>query len=877
MRPRKTKLKKSKFDDKLIVQDIVVVSKFNKKHTLAGEFNNPHKFGGNKINPDEDAKHLIGRLYSYISELILFAAHSHKTSNCKPDSNELQADCKNNVTRLITNEFFFYTECPLPLKIFEILINQISNLAATLPENLHLVLATFAVKSPSNKLMNVAVQIECGKNPIINLTVKNHPSSADPIYFEGDKHRIPIKNIDITEDHNDPTYHINIKGVKYDLTFNNVFLCKTAGNISFYSCIEICLDHNYRVGIKNFDKALRSALLSSKKIDWDQLTTLCIHTTVSNTIAQKEGCMIGNFRMIDPYYAKENADKALAEDQISKFIEKDKMFGTEAKVYTHSPQEIHEVLFRLALLGAELGNKDILKYCLSNGLDINTLPQKYKSGETNPGKTLLMTAIKYDQKKMVKWLLKKGANPNLQSKDSMTALHYAVLSKNSEILHTILKNSKVNIDMRMSNGNTPLHLAIILNDINMIHELLKLGANPNIANYNDKYPLHLAIESNSKDSLYILKLLLHHSGNPFVKNSKDQTPLHCAMMYKNLAAIYLLMGTEKNNYYSVDSKGRSLFHYAAKYGIIEVIDILIKRNVSPNQVDDNGNTPLHLATKYRNLEFAEIILTPKNVNQLNKDKETALHIAARNKSYDIAKLLIANGADIEIKNARDKPPLLIALQNQDKKMMEILLVNGANPNATDSDGYTILHYAIDSGDYEMIKLLLAYKADVNQLAHNKTPPIKLAIINGNCPIVVKLWDLCKIDINAKDKNGQTLLHYAANLESPDIVRFLLSKGANPSIENKRGFTPRQIAKENNNLNIVKVITAHMVENLSTSTKSSTANIRTKLEKDPVKHLKIDKEHTKNLKIMDKQRDQPSIEEILEKEKAPEQKSPRSSR
>ena len=59
---------------------------------------------------------------------------------------------------------------------------------------------------------------------------------------------------------------------------------------------------------------------------------------------------------------------------------------------------------------------------------------------------------------------------------------------------------------------------------------------------------------------------------------------------------------------AVDSQGRSLLFYAARYGQIETANQLVEAGCSPNQKDSFGNTPLHEAIEKRHLEVAEIFL-----------------------------------------------------------------------------------------------------------------------------------------------------------------------------------------------------------------------------------------------------------------------------
>ena len=45
------------------------------------------------------------------------------------------------------------------------------------------------------------------------------------------------------------------------------------------------------------------------------------------------------------------------------------------------------------------------------------------------------------------------------------------------------------------------------------------------------------------------------------------------------------------------------------------------------------------------------------------------------------------------------------------------------------------------------------------------------------------------DVNVKDKNGMTPLHYAVMIENEEIIQALVERNANPDIEDQDGETP----------------------------------------------------------------------------------------
>lgn len=90
---------------------------------------------------------------------------------------------ENEITRISTNEFFFYpnqARGPLCEKDFTDLLIQLESLAKKLPQNLHLVLGTMPVLS--DRVRNVSIYIECGLEPRIHTQTKSATAHNDPLY-----------------------------------------------------------------------------------------------------------------------------------------------------------------------------------------------------------------------------------------------------------------------------------------------------------------------------------------------------------------------------------------------------------------------------------------------------------------------------------------------------------------------------------------------------------------------------------------------------------------------------------------------------------------------------------------------------------------------
>jgi hypothetical protein len=128
----------------------------------------------------------------------------------------------------------------------------------------------------------------------------------------------------------------------------------------------------------------------------------------------------------------------------------------------------------------------------------------------------LMYAVQNDDKFLINYLLKNGANINQAGFNGKTPLMYA---DNSETIALLAKQPDLNINQQDLSGNTAL-LRIIQNyfpeiaenrdqDIAAMQALLDNGANPKIANDNGDTPLKAAQATGDQEVIDIIEQAIH--------------------------------------------------------------------------------------------------------------------------------------------------------------------------------------------------------------------------------------------------------------------------------------------------------------------------------------------------------------------------------
>ena len=142
-----------------------------------------------------------------------------------------------------------------------------------------------------------------------------------------------------------------------------------------------------------------------------------------------------------------------------------------------------------------------------------------------------------------------------------------------------------------------------------------------------------------------------------------------------------------------------------------------------------------------------------------KELNEKLFTAALENNVNELQQCLTQGADVNAKNGAYSgswTALIVACANGHTRAAKILIENGANVNVADDIGETALMVASANDDLETIKLLIQHGADVNAKDEDGETALMVASQNGHLATVNFLIEK-GADVNAKDSDGWTAL------------------------------------------------------------------------------------------------------------------------
>lgn len=153
---------------------------------------------------------------------------------------------------------------------------------------------------------------------------------------------------------------------------------------------------------------------------------------------------------------------------------------------------------------------------------------------------------------------------------------------------------------------------------------------------------------------------------------------------------------------------------------VEDLQELISYGFNVNITSESNCNLLINACSLCYVEIVKVLIkNGANLDVQDKYGKTALMHAVTSYNdnisrYIIVKMLIEAGAGVDILDKFGRTPLMMSTYNEDIKVVQTLLEGGADPNITDNGGETALFYSVGkNGDPTITKMLIDSGADIH--------------------------------------------------------------------------------------------------------------------------------------------------------------------
>ena len=331
---------------------------------------------------------------------------------------------------------------------------------------------------------------------------------------------------------------------------------------------------------------------------------------------------------------------------------------------------------------------------------------------------------------------------------------------------------------------------VVHNQSKLVEKMLcEYQADTNTTDDESRTPIFHAIRA---ENMTMIRRLLSDKGtNINWQDQNKQTPLLYAMG-RRLSSIALLLLDFKPFLDEKDRKQRSAIWYAIAHCDKGLVQALLQRGSDVRRKDYKGRLPIDLG---------------KPLLEDGNARDRYLRRAVKANLQDIILLLVAHGADPNIRNDSDETLLHQVADKGDKEMvLQLLKCEKTSVNARDSYGRTPFQIAAENGHKAITRLLLTHSdVDINALDFNGATALCLAIQNNSTDIAMQILAEDHVEVNAAGRRGMTALHSATEMGNIPIIAALLAKNdLDPNTLDEEKWAPLTHAAFRGDLRVVEL-------------------------------------------------------------------------
>ena len=392
------------------------------------------------------------------------------------------------------------------------------------------------------------------------------------------------------------------------------------------------------------------------------------------------------------------------------------------------------------MLAARGGSAETATRLVETGADINAKEKAF-------GQTALMIAAGLDRADVVRLLLARGADWKAASSvadlKALTSMMDDGTGRPQQQqpgggVAGVTRGYRYNELIGTQGGLTALHFAARQGSAAAAKALVEAGANVNIPSPGDKAtPLLVAVINGHFD---LAVMLLDSGADPNLVSDAGVSPLYATLNVQ---------------WAPIAAYPQPRAHLQQSRTYLDVMKLLLDRGADPN------------ARVQRKVWYSGY-----NFDQSGVDEAGATPFWRASYAADVAamKLLVSHGADPAI------PTMKLFSRRGPEDPVAGADKSGLAPLPIGGPGATPLHAAAGPG----------YAMGFAGNSHHVAP-------GGMLPAVKYLVEELGADVNAVDHDGNTAVHHAASRGDTEMIKFLVSKGADVKKINRSGQTTIDVA------------------------------------------------------------------------------------
>ncbi|XP_033631150.1 transient receptor potential cation channel subfamily A member 1-like [Asterias rubens] len=434
-----------------------------------------------------------------------------------------------------------------------------------------------------------------------------------------------------------------------------------------------------------------------------------------------------------------------------------------------------EALRLLITYGAKIDVKDIN--------NISPIMLSVSSGHLDMTETILKTASSQDL----------STNDILEDTDNEgnSLLHAAAKNGHAKLVEFLLRNG-ASVDVQKNSGQTPLHLAAVMGFVDMAAMMIEYEATIEYQDDELMTPLHKASMFNR---LPMVKLLLENGAKINAVGKDGFTPLLLAC-WKGHADVVRELVAQKADITIKDHQLKTCLHWCVEMGHCELVDIIIESETGSELMehqDKLDHSPMHYSAEIGNKQLMEMLISKgAKGGTRNVDEKTPLHIAAQFGHLSCVETFLKNFPNfLNDDDVDGNTPLLLASRGGHHCVILFLLGMGADIYKRNDEWKTVLSLAAQLNRMHTIAVLIEHNADINAQDRDKNTPLHLACIEGHYP-AAKLLLRAGAELTHKNKEDKFVLDVAIQNRDDEIGKVILSSTqweSAMSNRDKQGLSP----------------------------------------------------------------------------------------